>query len=65
MCAITIGTEAQTYEILLGDYSAMDDQRYVSFGDGNVYLAVSDPMDQYDAASGTASATTRSQTWTG
>ena len=50
VCAITIGTEAQTYEILLGDYSAMDDQRYVSFGDGNVYLAVSDPMDQYDAA---------------
>ena len=34
VCAITIGTEAQTYEILLGDYSAMDDQRYVSFGDG-------------------------------
>lgn len=48
-CTITLETEDQTYEILLGDYSAMDSQRYLSFGDGNVYLAVSDPMDQYDA----------------
>lgn len=27
--------------------SAMDDQRYVSIGDGNVYLAVTDPMDAF------------------
>ena len=26
----------------------MDEQRYVSTGDGNVYLAVSDPLDVYD-----------------
>ena len=30
-------------------YSTMDSQRYVSTGDGNVYLAVSDPLDYYDA----------------
>lgn len=26
----------------------MDSQRYVSIGDGNVYLAVNDPMDYFD-----------------
>lgn len=50
VCTISIGTQSETYEILLGDYSAMDEQRYVSLGDGNVYLAVNDPLDQYDAA---------------
>lgn len=34
----------------LGDYSSMDSERYVSIGDGNVYLAKNDPLDQYDAA---------------
>lgn len=49
-CTITITTEDETYTILLGDYSTMDSQRYVSIGDGNVYLAVSDPLDVYDVA---------------
>lgn len=31
------------------DFSAMDSQRYVSIGDGKVYLAASDPLDQFDA----------------
>ena len=39
----------ETYNIKLGDYSSMDSQRYVSIGDGNVYLATSDPMDYFDA----------------
>ena len=26
----------------------MDSQRYMDIGDGNVYLAVSDPLDAYD-----------------
>ena len=31
-----------------GDTSAVDGQRYVSFGDGRVYLAAADPLEQYD-----------------
>ncbi len=47
-CTINLTTTEQSYEILLGDYSAMDSQRYVSIGDGNVYLAVTDPLDAFD-----------------
>ena len=46
-CTIEIGTAEASYTIALGDMSAMDDQRYVSIGDGNVYLAVTDPMDAF------------------
>lgn len=42
---ITAGEEE--YEILLGDYSTMDSKRYVSIGDGNVYLVNHDPMDDF------------------
>lgn len=48
-CTINITTAEQSYEILLGDYSSMDLQRYVSTGDGNVYLAASDPLEYFDA----------------
>lgn len=48
VCTIALETDENTYEISLGDYSAMDSQRYVSIGDGNVYLAVNDPMDYFD-----------------
>lgn len=48
-CTIHMKTADREYEILLGDYSSMDSQRYVSTGDGNVYLAASDPMDVFDA----------------
>lgn len=47
-CTITLTTDGQTYTIKLGDYSTMDSQRYVDIGDGNVYLAASDPMNVYD-----------------
>ena len=47
-CTIRLTAGEDSWEILLGDYSTMDSQRYVSFGDGNVYLAVSDPMDAYE-----------------
>lgn len=42
----TIRLEAgeESYEILLGDFSAMDSERYVSIGDGNAYLVKEDPM---------------------
>ena len=48
-CSITLVTEDQTWEIRLGDTSTVDGQRYVSFWEGTVYLAVSDPLEQYDA----------------
>ena len=47
VCTIEIGTEDTTYTILLGEYSTMDSQRYVSIGDGKVYLAQTDPLDVY------------------
>lgn len=47
-CSITITTDEETYTILLGGYSTMDSQRYVSIGDGNVYLVADDPLDDYD-----------------
>lgn len=47
-CTIHIDTEDASYEILLGAFSTMDQQRYVSIGDGKVYLAASDPMEVYE-----------------
>lgn len=48
-CTIRIETEAESYEIKLGGYSTMDSQRYVSIGDGTVYLVGNDPLEYYDA----------------
>ncbi len=48
ICRIDITTTDQSYEILLGNYSEMDQQRYVSIGDGNVYLVKDDPLNYYD-----------------
>lgn len=47
-CTITLEADDETYEISLGDYSTMDSQRYVSIGDGNVYLVKNDPMDSFN-----------------
>ena len=49
VCTINIGTADETYTIELGDFSTMDSERYVSIGDGNVYLVTNDPLDCYDA----------------
>lgn len=49
ICTINLSTGEQSYEVKLGDYSKMDSQRYVSLGDGNVYLVKHDPLDEYDA----------------
>lgn len=49
-CTIKLETEDQTYEVALGDFSNMDEERYISIGDGNVYLAKNDPLDQFDVA---------------
>lgn len=48
MCTIDIETGDENYEITLGDFSKMDSQRYVSIGDGKVYLVKNDPFDQYE-----------------
>lgn len=45
---ISLETEEQSYEVKLGNYSTMDSQRYVSIGDGNVYLVKEDPMETYE-----------------
>ena len=47
-CTINISTDSEDYEISLGDFSNMDQQRYVSIGDGNVYLVNTDPLDKLD-----------------
>lgn len=49
ICTIKMETEDQNYEITLGDYSTMDSQRYLSLGDGNVYLVADDPLEDFDA----------------
>ncbi len=45
---IQLETAEKTYTLTLGDYSRLDEQRYVSLGDGNVYLVAVDPMDSCD-----------------
>ena len=47
VCTVRLSTAGQDYEILVGDYSAMDSQRYVSTGDGNVYLVQEDPLETF------------------
>ena len=44
-CIIHLSTAEQSYDIKLGAFSKMDEQRYVDIGDGNVYLVSNDPMD--------------------
>ncbi len=48
-CKISITAGDESYNIELGDFSKMDEQRYISIGDGKVYLAAHDPLDEYDA----------------
>ncbi len=45
---ITLTTAEAEYQIRLGDFSKMDEQRYVDIGDGNVYLVPEDPMELVD-----------------
>lgn len=44
-CTINLFTAELSYELKLGDFSKMDEQRYVDIGDGNVYLVSEDPAD--------------------
>lgn len=49
VCTIEFTTEDESYTVEIGDYSKMDEERYISIGDGNVYLAKVDPLDEFDA----------------
>ena len=46
--SIHLETADGEYDVLVGDESQMDSQRYVSTGDGSVYLAAVDPLDSYN-----------------
>lgn len=48
VCTIDLSTDDKSYTITLGNFSKMDSQRYVSIGDGNVYLVKEDPFDHYE-----------------
>lgn len=47
---IHLSTDDRSYDLKLGSFSKMDEQRYVDIGDGNVYLVSSDPMDYLQTA---------------
>ena len=49
ICTIHITAGEESYTVELGDFSKMDEQRYVSIGDGKVYLVSEDPYDSYSA----------------
>lgn len=48
VCTIDLEAGEESWQIQLGDYSKMDSKRYVSIGDGNVYLVNNDPLDLFD-----------------
>jgi len=48
VCTVHLDAGEESYEITVGNYSNMDSERYVSIGDGNVYLVKEDPMDRFD-----------------
>ena len=49
VCTINITAGEESYTVELGDFSKMDEQRYVSIGDGKAYLVSHDPLDEFDA----------------
>ncbi len=49
VCTIDITAGEESYTIELGDFSKMDEQRYVSIGDGKAYLVSHDPLDEFGA----------------
>ena len=46
---IHLETAEEIYEITLGDFSTLDSQRYLSLGDGKVYLVNHDPYTDFQA----------------
>ena len=49
ICTIHITAGEESYTVELGGFSKMDEQRYLSIGDGKVYLVSHDPLEELDA----------------
>lgn len=49
VCTIHITAGEESYTVELGDFSKMDEQRYISIGDGKAYLVSHDPLDEFGA----------------
>ena len=49
-CTLHLTTAENSYDIKMGAFSTMDEQRYIDIGDGNVYLVGEDPMDYVDSS---------------
>lgn len=49
-CTLHLETQENSWAIKMGDYSKMDQQRYIDIGDGNVYLVSEDPLEYIDAS---------------
>lgn len=49
ICTIHITAGEESYTVELGDFSKMDEQRYISIGDGKAYLVSHDPLDEFDS----------------
>ncbi len=50
VCTVQFATDSEEYEVKAGSYSVMDSERYISTGDGNVYLVEDDPVEHFSAA---------------
>lgn len=46
-CTVTLTTADETITVDFGGLSTIDEQRYFSTGDGKVYLATDDPLDDF------------------
>lgn len=63
VCTIDLEAGEDSWQIQLGDYSKMDSKRYVSIGDGNVYLVKNDPLDLFDTTLNTMIANDKIPYW--
>ena len=43
-CTLHLATSERSYDIKMGAFSTMDEQRYISIGNGKVYLVAEDPV---------------------
>lgn len=48
-CILHLQTEGCVYDIKIGSFSKMDQQRYIDIGDGNAYLVSEDPLEYVDS----------------
>lgn len=48
-CTLRLATADESYDVKLGNFSKMDEKRYVDIGDGCVYLVNTDPMDYLES----------------